>query len=86
MTDGHPAFVQPGKARTVVETSDDAGLRRITETEPSNIYFDRDVGLSVRDSILWMSSAGTGKTYTVLGYHEPCGATSVWMAACEEIG
>ena len=77
-------FVQPGKAQTLVETSDEMGLRRVTEFNPTNVYFVDDAGLSVHDLLTWTDAAGRVHTYLVVGYYPPCGTSVVWHAACQE--
>lgn len=81
---GLRCYVQPGKARTIVETSDEMGLRRVTEFNPTQVYFADDAGLSVDDLLTWVDAAGRTHTYRVVGYYPPCGTAVVWHAACEE--
>lgn len=81
---GLACFVQPGKARTIIETADETGLRRVTEFNPTQVYFVDDPGLSVDDLLTWVDAAGRTHTYRVVGYYPPCGTAVVWHAACEE--
>ena len=80
-----PAFVQPGKSRTIVETADETGYRRVTETNPTRIYFVSDQSLEVQDMISWVDSLSVTHNYIVTGYSEPGGLTSFWMADCDEV-
>lgn len=79
-----PCFVQPGEARTIVETSDDVGTRRITELNPTTVYFVDDAGLEVKDVLTWVDASGRAHVYNVVGYYPPCGTSVVWRAVCEE--
>lgn len=79
-----PCFVQPGQARTVMETSDEGGLRRVTEIVPGKVYFVSDVGLKTNDLIAWLDTTNIIHNYIVLGYQQPCSSGSLWVADVEE--
>lgn len=81
---GLRCFVQPGQSRTIVETNDEAGLRRITEFNPTTVYFVDDAGLKVDDVLTWVDGAGATRVYAVRGYYAPCGTSVLWHAVCEE--
>lgn len=81
---GLRCFVQPGEARTLITTSDEAGTRRVTEVNPTNVYFVDDAGLSVKDLLTWVDQSRRTHVYQVVGYYAPCGTSVVWRAACEE--
>jgi hypothetical protein len=77
-------FVQPGKAQTIVETSNSEGLQRVTEFNPTSIYFVNDAGLNVHDVVTWAEPSGKTHVYLVVGYYPPCGTQVLWRASCEE--
>lgn len=81
---GVACFVQPGESRTVMETSDAAGLRRVTELTPGKVFFVDNVFLRIDDFITWIDSSGGTHNYIVLGYNGPCNTSVLWMAAVEE--
>jgi hypothetical protein len=77
-------FVQPGLARTIIDTSDATGNSRVTEFNPTRIYFLDDVGISVQDLISWVDHAGVTHTYQVVGYIAPAAPFAQWRAECQE--
>lgn len=79
-----PCFVQPGESRTVIDTSDGSGLSRVTEFNPTKVYFVDDAGIAVNDVIEWTDAAGRPHSYLVVGYFPPCGTSVMWVAACQE--
>lgn len=79
-----PCFVQPGKSRTVMESSDQGGLRRVTEISPGEVFFVVDVGLKTNDLIQWVDAVGRNHTFIVLGYSIPCGTQVLYVATIEE--
>ena len=81
---GLRCFVQPGKSTTLVQTSPEEGLRRITEYNPTTVYFVDTAGLKVDDVLTWVDMAGVTHTYVVRGYYPPCGTSVLWHAVCEE--
>jgi DUF1365 family protein len=81
---GLRCFVQPGEARTVITTDDQTGLNRVTEFNPTKIYFVDDAALKIQDVIAWVDAASRTHTYVVLGYYPPCGTNVMWNAVCQE--
>jgi len=81
---GLPCFVQPGEARTIITTSDTAGTQRVTEVNPTNVYFVEDARLSIQDLLTWVDTSGVTHVYQVVGYYPPCGTSVLWRACCEE--
>lgn len=79
-----PCFVQPGKSQTVMESSEEGGLRRVTEISPGNAYFVVDVGCKTNDLIQWVDAIGRTHTFIVLGYSIPCGTQVLYVATIEE--
>jgi hypothetical protein len=77
-------FVQPGEARTIVDTSDDNGMNRVTEFNPTKIYFLDDADLSTRDLVTWVDVAGRTRIYQVVGYTAPAAPAAQWWASCQE--
>jgi hypothetical protein len=77
-------FVQPGEARTIVDTADRTGLSRVTEFNPTKIYFVDDAALKSQDRIDWVDASGRNHVYLVVGYYPPCGTSVMWNAVCEE--
>ena len=81
-----PCFIQAGKSQTVMESSDEGGLRRVTEISPGNAYFVVDVGVQTNDIIQWVDAVGGTHTFIVLGYSIPCGTSVLYVATIEERG
>lgn len=82
---GVSAFAQPGRATTIIATSDEGGLRRVTELTPTMIFFVDDQQLKIDDLIYWLDPAtNIGHNYLVIGWQPPCGSGQLWVASCEE--
>lgn len=79
-----PCFVQPGIARTIVDTSDETGDSRVTEFNPTKIYFLEDANLTTRDLISWVDHVGRTHNYQVVGYIAPATPFAQWRAECQE--
>lgn len=77
-------FVQPGEARTIVDSSNETGLSRVTEFNPTKIFFVDDAAISTQDLIEWTDLAGRSHVYLVVGYYPPCGTNVLWHAVCQE--
>lgn len=81
---GLRCFVQPGESRTVIDSADQTGLSRVTELNPTKIYFVDDAGLKLQDVITWVDESANTHSYVVLGYYPPCGTSVMWNAVCQE--
>jgi hypothetical protein len=81
---GLRCFVQPGEARTIVDTADATGQSRVTEFNPTKVYFVDDAALSSQDLIEWVDAVGVNHIYLVVGYYPPCGTSVMWNAVCQE--
>jgi len=79
-----PCFVQPGKARTIVDTSDERGFRRVTEIVPTRVFFVSNVSVNIHDLIQWVDGMNVKHNYAVIGFIEPGGLNSFWRADCQE--
>lgn len=79
-----PCFVQPGESRTIMETSDAGGLRRVTELTPGKVYFVDNVKIKIDDFITWVDTSGDTHNYIVLGFNAPCSTNVCYMASVEE--
>ncbi|MDR3582575.1 MAG: hypothetical protein P4L67_04850 [Candidatus Pacebacteria bacterium] len=77
-------FVQPGEARTIVDTSDETGMNRTIEFNPTKIYFLDDADLSSKDVLVWVDGAGRTRIYQVVGYTAPAVPAAQWWASCQE--
>lgn len=81
---GLRCFVQPGIARTIIDTTDLTGNNRVTEFNPTRIYFTDDAGLKVDDQITWVDHTGRTHVYLVVGYIAPAAPMAPWRAECKE--
>lgn len=81
---GIPCFVQPGEAKTIVETNEDGGTRRVTEIVTGKVYFVTDMRLGTHDLITWVDQSSVTHTFLVVGYHPPCGTEVHFVADVEE--
>ncbi len=79
-----PCFVQPGEGRTILETSDADGLRRVTEFTPGKVFFVDNVSLKINDFVTWIDTTGDTHNYIVLGYNPPCSTSILYVASVEE--
>lgn len=81
---GVPCFVQPGRSETIIETSDEGGLRRVTQVSPGHVYFVDDIQLREHDLIRWVDPIGVTHVYLVIGYNPPCATNVCFDASIEE--